>query len=79
MHGVRESLPDIISRIFTGIFGEKAYFNLCSEGPRLPFMTDLEPDYGPSDTEGCLVDAELLDPLVMEVFSVVFGKYSLLE
>lgn len=42
-------------------------------------MTDLEPDYGPSDTEGCLVDAELLDPLVMEVFSVVFGKHSLLE
>lgn len=38
-------------------------------------MTDLEPDYSPSDTEGCLVDAELLDPLVMEVFSVVFGKH----
>lgn len=79
MHGVRESLPVIISRIFTGIFGEKAYFNLCSEGPGLPFMIDLEPDTGPSNTEGCLVDAELLDPLVMEVFSMAFGKHSLLQ
>lgn len=79
MHGVRESLPVIISRIFTGIFGEKAYFSLCSEGPGLPFMIDLEPDTGPSNTEGCLVDAELLDPLVMEVFSMAFGKHSLLQ
>ena len=79
MHGVRESLPVIISRIYTGIFGEKAYFNLCSEGPGLPFMIDLEPDTGPSNTEGCLVDAELLDPLVMEVFSMAFGKHSLLQ
>ena len=79
MHGVRESLPGIISRIFTGIFGEKSYFNLRSEGPRLPLMTDLEPDTGPSDAEGCLVDAELLDPLVMEVFAMAFGKHSLLE
>ena len=79
MHGVRESLPVIISRIFTGIFGEKAYFNLCSEGPGLPFRIDLEPDTGPSDTEGCLVDAELLDLLVMEVFSMAFGKHSLLQ
>ena len=79
MHGVRESLPGIISRIFTGIFGEKSYFNLRSEGPRLPFMTDLEPDTGPSDAEGCLVDAELLGPLVMEVFAMAFGKHSLLE
>lgn len=39
-------------------------------------MTDLEPDTGPSDAEGCLVDAELLDPLVMEVFSMAFGKHS---
>ena len=61
------------------IFGEKAYFNLCSEGPGLPFMIDLEPDTGPSDTEGCLVDAELLDLLVMEVFSMAFGKHSLLQ